>query len=41
MAARIAADQAGAVSRRQLYAAGLTRGEVRANLAPAGAFAEQ
>lgn len=31
-AERIAADQAGAVSRRQLYAAGLTRAEVRANV---------
>ena len=31
-AAAIARDQAGAVSRAQLYAAGLTRGEVRANV---------
>ena len=31
-AERIARDQAYAVSRRQLYAAGLTRGEVRANV---------
>jgi len=31
-AEQIAAAQAGAVSRRQLYAAGLTRGEVRANV---------
>src|SRR3712207_6040601 len=31
-ARRIAADQAGAVSRSQLYAAGLTRGELRANV---------
>ncbi|KRE97244.1 hypothetical protein ASG76_00485 [Nocardioides sp. Soil774] len=32
LAVRLADDQAGAVSRRQLYALGLTRGEVRANI---------
>ena len=35
LAGGLAADQAGVVSRRQLYAAGITRAEIRANVAAA------